>query len=86
MEWDNGKNLAGIIIDLENVEQRLSAGERSESLQQAAQRIYNRAARHNDSAQSNWCHEIMERAQNLIRRRGALCSPSFSFTELGLPR
>ncbi|MGO5096004.1 hypothetical protein ACTQ34_09295 [Agathobaculum sp. LCP25S3_E8] len=66
MEWDNGKNLAGIIIDLENVEQRFSAGERSESLKQAAQRIYNRAARHNDSAQSNWCREIIERAQKLI--------------------
>ncbi len=38
MEWDNGGNLAGIIMDLENAEQRFSAGERSESLQQAAQR------------------------------------------------
>ena len=66
MEWDNGKNLARIIIDLENAEQRFSAGECSESLQQTAQRIYNRAARHNDSAQSNWCREIMERAQKLI--------------------
>ena len=66
MAWDNSGNLAGIIIDLENAEQRFLAGERSESLRQAAQRIYNRAARHNDSAQSNWCREIMERAQNLI--------------------
>ena len=66
MEWDNGSNLAGIIIDLDNAEQRFSSGERSESLQQAAQRVYNRAAAHNNSAQSPWCREIMERAQNLI--------------------
>lgn len=66
MAWNNGKNLAAIIIDLENAEHRFSAGERSESLQQAAQRVYNRAAAHNNSAQSPWCREIMERAQNLI--------------------
>ncbi len=66
MEWDNGGNLAGIIMDLENAEQRFSAGERSESLQQAAQRVYNRAAGHSNSAQENWRREIMERAQNLI--------------------
>lgn len=66
MAWDNSGNLAAIIIDLENAEHRYSAGERSELLRQAAQRIYNRAARHNDSAQENWRREIMERAQNLI--------------------
>ncbi len=66
MAWNNGGNLAAIIIDLENAEHRFSAGERSGALQQTAQRIYNRAARHNDSAQSNWCREIMERAQKLI--------------------
>ena len=66
MAWNNGGNLAAIIIDLENAEHSFSAGERSGALQQTAQRIYNRAARHNDSAQSNWCREIMERAQKLI--------------------
>ena len=66
MEWDNGGNLAGIIMDLENAEQRFSVGERSESLQQAAQRVYNQAAGHSNSEQENWRREIMERAQNLI--------------------
>lgn len=66
MTWNNGGNLAAIIIDLENAEHRFSAGERSGALQQTAQRIYNRASAHNNTAQSNWCHEIMERAQKLI--------------------
>lgn len=66
MEWDNGGNLAGIIIDLEKAEQCFSCGERSKELCQTARRIYNRAATHNNPAQSNWCREIMERAQNLI--------------------
>nr|WP_300185950.1 hypothetical protein [uncultured Agathobaculum sp.] len=66
MAWDNSGNLAAIIIDLENAEHRYSAGERSGALQQAAQRIYNQAAAHNNLAQSPWRREVMERAQNLI--------------------
>ena len=66
MTWNNGGNLAAIIIDLENAEHRFSAGERSGALQQTAQRIYNRASAHKNTAQSHWCREVMERAQNLI--------------------
>ena len=67
MAWDNSGNLAAIIIDLENAEHRYSAGERSGALQQAAQRIYNQAAAHNNLAQCPWRREVMERAQNLIK-------------------
>lgn len=32
MVWDNGESLAKITIDLENIEQRFAAGERSDAL------------------------------------------------------
>ena len=36
MIWDNGESLTKLIVDLEDMEQRLSAGDRSPALRQAA--------------------------------------------------
>ena len=66
MLWDNGDSLTQTIIDLENAEQRFTAGERSAALRQAALRTYNSASANTNSAQANWRREIMERAKHII--------------------
>lgn len=66
MLWDNGNSLTQTIIDLENAEQRFTAGERSAALRQAALRTYNSASANTNSAQAGWRREIMERAQHII--------------------
>ena len=66
MFWDTNDSLTKTIIDLENAEQRFSAGERSAALRQAALRTYNSASANTNSAQAGWRREIMERAQYII--------------------
>lgn len=66
MLWDINDSLAQTIIDLENAEQRFTAGERSAALRQAALRTYNSASANTNSAQANWRSEIMERAKHII--------------------
>ena len=66
MVWDNGESLAKITIDLENAEQRFAAGERSDALHQAAQKIYVWAVESNNEAQRLWRDEIMDRARKIM--------------------
>ena len=66
MVWDNGESLAKITIDLENAEQRFAAGERSDALHQAAQKIYVWAVESNNEAQRLWHDEIMDRAKKIM--------------------
>ena len=66
MLWDNSGSLTKTIIDLENAEQRFTAGERSATLRQAALRTYNSASANTNSAQANWRREVMERAKHMI--------------------
>lgn len=66
MIWDNGESLTKLIVDLEDMEQRLSAGDRSPALRQAAQRTYRSASANTNAGCSGWCREIMERAKAII--------------------
>ena len=66
MVWDNGESLAKITIDLENAEQRFAAGERSDALHQAAQKIYVWAVESNNEPQRLWRDEIMDRAKKIM--------------------
>ena len=66
MVWDNGESLAKITIDPENTEQRFAAGERSATLDQAAQKIYVWAVESNNEAQRLWRDEIMDRAKKIM--------------------
>ena len=66
MVWNNGESLAKITIDLENTEQRFAAGERSDALHQAAQKIYVWAVESNNEAQRLWRDEIMDRAKKIM--------------------
>ena len=66
MLWDNSGSLTKTIIDLENAEQRFAAGERSDALHQAAQKIYAWAAKSNNEAQRHWRDEIMDRARKIM--------------------
>ena len=66
MLWDNSNSLTQTIIDLENTEQRFAAGERSDALHQAAQKIYVWAVESNNEAQRLWHDEIMDRAKKIM--------------------
>ena len=66
MVWDNGESLAKITIDLENTEQRFAAGERSDALHLAAQKIYTWAVKSRNEAQRHWRDEIMDRAKKIM--------------------
>ena len=66
MMWDTGDSLTSTIIDLEAVEQRFTAGERSSALRQAALRTYHSASANTNAAQARWRREIMERARLII--------------------
>ena len=65
MAWTDG-NLASALTELEAVERRLEAGERSRDLKQAAQHAYNSAYVNEKPAQVEWRREILERAQHVI--------------------
>ena len=66
MVWDNGESLAKITIDLENAEQRFAAGERSDALHLAAQKICAWAVKSRNEAQRHWRDEIMDRAKKIM--------------------
>ena len=66
MLWDNSNSLTQTIIDLENAERRFAAGERSDALHQAAQKIYVWAVESNNEAQRLWRDEIMDRAKKIM--------------------
>lgn len=66
MVWDKGESLAKITIDLENAEQRFVAGERSDALYAAAQKLYTWAAESGNNAQRQWRGEIMDRAKKIM--------------------
>lgn len=67
MIWDNGASLAKITIDLENAEQRFAAGERSDALHAAAQKLYTWAVENGNDAQRQWRDEIMDRAKKIMK-------------------
>ena len=66
MVWDNGASLAKMTIDLENAEQRFAAGERSDALREAAQKVYTWAAKSGTDAQRQWREERMDRARKIM--------------------
>ena len=66
MLWDNSDSLTKTIVDLENAEQRFAAGERSDALHLAAQKIYAWAVKSRNEAQRHWRDEIMDRAKKIM--------------------